>query len=165
MDTRKWILTILLIIALLFLYRVRAVLSPFLFASLIAYTAYPLVMVFEKRQVPRPIAIVLVYLIFAVILALLISFMIPQLAEEVDELLKTVPKQTEMLEDGLQRLRGLQDISVPDVLQAGFDTLVNRIQRLLEGLAERIAQILVGLVSQVVSLAIAPVLAFYLLRI
>ncbi|HHT36456.1 MAG: AI-2E family transporter [Candidatus Wallacebacter cryptica] len=164
MDTRKWILTILLIIALLFLYRVRAVLSPFLFASLIAYTAYPLVMVFEKRQVPRPIAIVLVYLIFAVILALLISFMIPQLAEEVDELLKTVPKQTEMLEDGLQRLRGLQDISVPDVLQAGFDTLVNRIQRLLEGLAERIAQILVGLVSQVVSLAIAPVLAFYLLR-
>ena len=164
MNTRKWMLTILIIIILLFLYRVRIILTPFLFAALIAYMAYPLVKVFERRQVPRSIAIVLVYLIFAAIFGILISFMIPQLAKEVDELLKTLPEQTEMLEDGLERLRKLQNISVPDVLQAGFDTLVNQIQRLLEGLAERIAGILVGLVSQIVSMAIAPILAFYLLR-
>ena len=105
MNTRKWMLTILIIIILLFLYRVRIILTPFLFAALIAYMAYPLVKVFERRQVPRSIAIVLVYLIFAAIFGILISFMIPQLAKEVDELLKTLPEQTEMLEDGLERLR------------------------------------------------------------
>ncbi|HOB08700.1 MAG: AI-2E family transporter [Limnochordia bacterium] len=164
MDTRKWVLIVLLSLIVLFLYRVRMVLSPFLFAAVIAYTAYPLVQIFERRQVPRPIAIILVYLLFAVIIGLSVSFLIPQLAEEVDELIKTIPDQTEMLADGLGIWRSLDKISVPEVLQASFDLIVGRIQQLVEGVAQRIAGILVGIVSQIISLLIAPILAFYLLR-
>ncbi|HHX01515.1 MAG TPA: AI-2E family transporter [Firmicutes bacterium] len=164
MDTRKWVLTILLSLSLLFLYRVRVILSPFLFAALIAYIAFPLVSVFERREVPRPIAIILVYLLFAVFVGISVSFLIPQLAQEVDELLKTIPDQTEKLADGLSLWRSLDQISVPEVLQTGFDLVVGRIQQLVEGVAQRIAGILVGMFSQIISLLIAPILAFYLLR-
>ncbi|HKM16785.1 MAG TPA: AI-2E family transporter, partial [Limnochordia bacterium] len=164
MDTRKWLLTILLFLMLLFLYRVRVILSPFLFAALIAYMAYPLVQAFERRQVPRPIAIILVYLLFGVIVGAAVSFLIPQLAKEVDELLKTIPGQTEKLTDGFNLWRSLDRVSVPEVFQAGVDHLVNRIKQLLEGMAQRIAGILMAMVSQIVSLLIAPFLAFYLLR-
>jgi len=164
MDTRKWVLSVLLFLSLLFLYRVRVILSPFLFAALVAYIAYPLVQVFERRQVPRPMAIILVYLIFAVIVGITVSFLIPQLAAEVAEILETIPDQTEMLADGLNLWRSLDNISVPEVLQTGLDLLVGRVQHLLERLAQRIADLLVGMVSQIVSLLIAPILAYYLLR-
>lgn len=157
-------MSVLLFLSLLFLYRVRVILSPFLFAALVAYIAYPLVQVFERRQVPRPMAIILVYLIFAVIVGITVSFLIPQLAAEVAEILETIPDQTEMLADGLNLWRSLDNISVPEVLQTGLDLLVGRVQHLLERLAQRIADLLVGLVSQIVSLLIAPILAYYLLR-
>lgn len=157
-------MSVLLFLSLLFLYRVRVILSPFLFAALVAYIAYPLVQVFERRQVPRPMAIILVYLIFAVIVGITVSFLIPQLAAEVAEILETIPDQTEMLADGLNLWRSLDNISVPEVLQTGLDLLVGRVQHLLERLAQRIADLLVGMVSQIVSLLIAPILAYYLLR-
>jgi len=164
MDNRKWILFILIVLIILFLYRVRAILSPFIFAALIAYIAFPLVKIFEKRQVPRTMAILLVYLIFGTVIGLIFSFLIPQLAKELDDILKTLPEQTEMLEDGLDLFKSLQHMTVPKIIKDGFELLVNRIQILLEGLAGRLASFLVAMVSQIISLAVAPFLAFYLLR-
>lgn len=165
MSNRKAIIiTLLLVVIIIFLYRVRIVLTPFLFAALIAYAAYPLVMVFENREVPRSIAIILVYLIFSVILGVLFSFLIPQLIAEIDDILKVLPEQTEKLEDGLDIFKELQNISVPEVLRNSINLLINRIQRLLEGFAERIAGLLVTMVSQIIGLVIAPFLAYYLLR-
>lgn len=164
MDKQKWFYIILLLIIIIFLYRVKMVLTPFLFAVLIAYAAYPLVVVFEQRQVPRHIAIILVYIIFGTVFGLLVSLLIPELAKEVDELLKVLPRQTEKLEDGLGAVRILENITVPKVLQGIFDLVTSRIQQLLGGLAERLAGFLVSMVSQIICFLAAPFLAFYLLR-
>lgn len=165
MDKQKWIYFILLLVAVVFIYRVRAILPPFLFAAIIAYAAYPLVTLFEKRQMPRYMAIVLVYLIFGVIACVGIAFLVPQLAQELDELLLVLPERTDRLENlGSDVLRSWQRINIPTIIQQGLDTILNKVQQLLENLASRVADLLVGLVSQVASLVIAPFLAFYILR-
>ncbi len=164
MNTRKWILLGIVGLILIFFFVVRTILRPFLFAAIIAYVAYPFVNLFEKRQVPRSMAIILVYLIFGVIIGLVTSFLIPQLIHEVDELLKTLPQQTEMFADGLAFIRNVRQITMPEILKDGFDLIIGRVQFLIERMAQRLTELLVGLFSQVVSLAIAPFLAFYLLR-
>lgn len=164
MDKKKWIYIALLLLIIYFLYQVRIVLPSFLFAIIISYAAYPLVMLFERRDVPRWIAIILVYLIFGVISGLIISFLVPQLAKEVDELMKILPKQTDFIEDRLDVINDLQNITLPQVIRSGIDLLIVRFQQILEGLASKIANFFVGMIHQIISLVIAPFLAYYILR-
>ncbi|NLM26491.1 MAG: AI-2E family transporter [Firmicutes bacterium] len=165
MKNKNWIYLLIILAAVIFLYRVKIILTPFFFALVIAYLAYPIVAKFEARGVPRSVSIILVYFIIGIIVGIAIYFLIPHLANDVEEILQVLPKQTERLEDmGQGVLRGLQSVQVPDSLQEAFDLVVNRIQRLLEGIASRIADLLVTLVSQIISIIIAPFLAFYMLR-
>ncbi len=164
MDKRKWFYTILFLVVILFLYRVKAILSPFVFAALIAYGTYPLVMAFERRKVPRTIAIILVYVIFATTLALLFYLLIPELIGEIDELLKILPGQTERLEEGFDAVKVFEKVTIPKIFQGSLDLVVERVKYLLGGLAERLASLFMGMVSQVICFLVAPFLAFYLLR-
>lgn len=165
MKNKKRIYLLMLLACTILLYRVRIILTPFLFALIIAYLAYPVVNMFEQRGVPRSVSIILVYLIIGIIVAIVVSFLIPLLAKDVDELLKILPQQTEKLEGmGQDVLRSLHKVRIPDTLQEIFALVVKRIQMLLEALATRLADLLVSLVSQILSLIIAPFLAFYMLR-
>ncbi len=165
MDNRKWLYIIVVVTSVLFLYRIRVVLTPFFFASIIAYIAYPLMEVFVQREVPRSTAIILVYLVIGVIVGVIVSVLVPQLASEVDEILRLLPQHTKNLEGfGQDALRNFQRIPIPEGIQDSINLVIQRIQLLLEGLASRVADLLVGMVSQLVSLVISPFLAFYLLR-
>ncbi|NLJ74606.1 MAG: AI-2E family transporter [Firmicutes bacterium] len=149
----------------LFLYRVRVVLTPFLFAAVIAYVLYPLVKMFEERQVPKVMAILLVYLLFGTVVGVLFWVTVPRLISELDEIVQMLPSQTERLEGlGQDALRSLKRITIPDTLQEGINLVVERLEVLVEDLAARIAQILMNLVSHIIAFLISPVLAFYLLR-
>ena len=52
---------LVLLLFIVLLVRLRAILSPFIFAGFIAYVANPLVCLFERRQVPRNTAILITY--------------------------------------------------------------------------------------------------------
>ena len=158
-------LVILFLAGIVFVYRVKIVIPPFAFAAIIAYIAHPLVNVFEQKKMPRPAAILIVYLIFATIIGILVSFLVPQLVAEIDDILMILPKQTEKIEEfGQDALKGLRRIKIPESLNEGVTLVIRRIELLLENLATRVAQLLLGLVSHLFSLAIAPFLAFYVLR-
>lgn len=150
---------------MLLLYRVRTILTPFLLAAVVAYVAFPFIQIFERKEVPRPVAILLVYLIFAVAVSIIISFLIPQLIRELDDILRVLPRQTQRMEGlGLDYLRSLQHLRVPEILREGTDLILRRVQGMLEGFATRLAELLVSLVTHVFALAISPILAFYMLR-
>ena len=158
-------LVILFLAGIVFVYRVKIVIPPFAFAAIIAYIAHPLVNVFEQKKMPRPAAILIVYLIFATIIGILVSFLVPQLVAEIDDILMILPKQTEKIEEfGQDALKGLRRIKIPESLNEGVTLVIRRIELLLENLATRVAQLLLGLVSHLFSLAIAPFFAFYVLR-
>lgn len=147
------------------LVRVRGALTPFVMAAVIAYVSHPAVKLLETRQVPRPLAILLVYVAFGLLFLLPAMAVAPRLAAEIDQVLAKLPEQTKRLESvtdsvavDLRRLRlpaGVEDLSL---------LVIGRVERLLEEFAARIASAFVGLLSQVFSLILAPFLAYYILR-
>ncbi len=149
----------------LFFYRVRLILTPFLFAIVIAYLLYPLIISFEGRGVSRVISILLAYALFAVFLGVLFWVFLPRLAQELEDILKKLPSQTEYWENrGQDAFRSLRQIQLAATLQQALNILLERVELALEELASRVAQVLLGVFTHLVSLFISPILAFYFLK-
>lgn len=150
---------------LFFLYRVRTVLTPFLFAILLAYILYPLVVAVESRGASRVAAIFLVYAFCGVALGIVFYLTLPNLLRELEEMARKLPHQAVQLEELGQDAVGIfRRVELPTTIQEAVDNLLARVQQALERLAGRVMQILLDLFANIVSLLISPVLAFYLLR-
>ena len=146
------------------LVRVRGALTPFLLAAVIAYVSHPAVKLLEARQVPRPLAILLVYVAFGLLFVLPAMAVAPRLAAEIDEVLAKLPEQTRRLESVTESVADLGRLRFPGVVEEMYRLVIGRVERLLEEFAARIASAFVGLLSQVFSLILAPFLAYYMLR-
>ena len=84
---------------LAFLYRVRTVLTPFLFAILIAYILYPVVVAVEKRGASRIGSILLVYAIFGAAVGVAFWIALPSLLGDLEEIGRKLPEQAARLQD------------------------------------------------------------------
>mgnify|MGYP001029162139 CR=1 FL=1 len=164
MSKRVWWGLVLLGV-LAFLYRVRTVLTPFLFAIVIAYILYPVVRAVEKRGSSRYVAIFLVYAIFGVILGVSFWIVMPSLLKDLEEIARQLPEQASQLEDlGKDAVGFFRRIQLPGTLRDGVAILLERVQVIVESLAGRLMQMLMVTFTHMISLLISPVLAFYFLR-
>lgn len=164
MSKRVWWGFILLSILAL-LYRVRTVLTPFLFAILIAYILYPLVVAVEKRGSSRIVAILVVYAFFGVLVGVTFWVVMPSLLEDLEEIARTLPEQASQLESlGQDAVGFFRRIQLPATIRDGVAIIMERIQVATEALAGRLLQTLMSAFTHIISLLISPVLAFYFLR-
>lgn len=155
-----------MVLALLaFFYRVRTILTPFLFAVVIAYIFYPLVVLFETRGMSRVRAILLVYTAFGTLLGLTLWTVLPKLTSELDDVLRQLPGHFKHWEEvGKDTLSIFRKIKLPDMVQDGLNVIMERLELAIEGLASKITELVMGAFTNFVSLLISPILAFYLLR-
>lgn len=150
---------------LAFLYRVRTVLTPFLFAVLLAYILYPLVVAVERRGASRVAAILIVYATVGVVFGVALWATLPNLLRELEEIARKLPRQALQLEElGQDAVGYFRRIQLPGTVRDAVSILLNRVQLALEGLAGRFMQLLMALFANIISLLISPILAFYLLR-
>ncbi|NMA60297.1 MAG: AI-2E family transporter [Firmicutes bacterium] len=158
-----WGLVVLALLA--FFYRVRTILTPFLFAVVIAYIFYPLVVLFETRGMSRVRAILLVYTALGTLLGLTLWTVLPKLTSELDDVLRQLPGHFKHWEKvGKDTLSIFRKIKLPDMVQDGLNVIMERLELAIEGLASKITELVMGAFTNLVSLLISPVLAFYLLR-
>jgi predicted PurR-regulated permease PerM len=80
-----------LAIVLLVLVFAHAVLLPFIIALVLAYLLTPLVAWVERKKVPRPLAIILVYVVVLGSLGTFIRFAAPRVGQELGALRREVP--------------------------------------------------------------------------
>jgi len=162
----KRVIQVLSVIAVfVFIYRIRAVLTPLLFAVIIAYLANPLVDCLEKREIPRGMSILIAYLIFGLTLFLFLALVIPPLSREIDQILTVLPDKTNRLQElTRQTLEGVKRIEVPATLEQGFSDALIRLEAAAEGFVRRLVEVAVLVVSRFFVLLISPILAFYMLR-
>ncbi len=98
-SSRTKVITIwvLLILGVVFLYRVRGVVAPFFWAIVVAYIFTPLVRLLERRtRLPRAVWIILLYIGLGGLVYWAITGIVPLLAGQYDELLRSLP---DILED------------------------------------------------------------------
>lgn len=158
-----WGLVVLALVA--FFFRVRTILTPFLFAVVIAYIVYPLVVIFENRGMSRVGAILLVYTAFGVIMGITLWTVLPRLTKELDDVLRQLPEHARHWEKLGQNTLGIfRKIKLPGTIQDALNLVMERVEIAIESLAGKITEVVMGAFANVISLLISPVLAFYFLR-
>lgn len=149
----------------LFLFLVRAALLPFLYAGIITYLLAPPVEELERRGTPRILAILLLYAAAGGGLVLLITRLVPILVGELNGLAEKVPLYTAQVQ-GLVRWfqENYAHVELPASIRQVLDETISRSEQALLAYIRSAAKVAFSLLSHALSLVIAPVLAFYMLR-
>lgn len=164
-------LSLSLIAFALVAYALAPVLSPFVIAVLLAYLGNPLTNTLQRWHLPRTVAVVVVFLLTFIVLALFIGLLIPSIEDQVSLLVNKIPLLIQFWQttgsDHLAKL--LQRLSLSAYLQT--DTLQNfagqhwqQAGHYLNVLFTTVSHSGAAIFAWVVNLLLIPVVTFYLLR-
>ena len=155
-----------LVVAFL-LYLLSPILTPFLFAGILAYMGDPLVDRLEANRVPRTLGVVIVMALLIALLVLILVILIPLFEEQATKLMQNLP----------QYLEALRSLISPWLDRFGIDFKLDLegIKRALresfpaaQGLAGNLIPKLttggLALIEFVTNLVLMPVVLFYVLR-
>lgn len=160
------LLVVICVSAAWLLWRVRRLFTPFVLAVVLSYLLLPGVRLLERRGVPRPAAILLIYVATGTLGALSIALVVPYLSREIALLIDALPEQTARLEgltlDWLREL-GARD-GWPQSLRGAIEGVVGQVERLLAATVSRVVGLVMGLFTSFLYVLLAPVLAFFIMR-
>ncbi|HEY8486248.1 MAG TPA: AI-2E family transporter [Limnochordales bacterium] len=146
-------------------WRLRGLWLPFGLALVLAYLLEPAVTLLERRALPRPAAILAVYAVLGLAVAGTAGYVGPVLYGELQGLAAALPEQTRRMgEQTGPWLAQWRVQRLPAVMRRAAEAVVGRAEALLARVASRAVELAWGLVGQVVDLALAPVLAYYILK-
>jgi predicted PurR-regulated permease PerM len=149
------------------IYLLAPVLTPFVAAALLAYVGDPLADRLQKLKMPRTLAVVTVFLVTFVVLALLVLLVGPLIKTQVGALFKALPDIAGKVEQvWLPKISGWLDTSAGD--DVGIRAFLARYSDMVGSWSGKIL-LSVGksggaLAAAVLSLFLIPILTFYLLR-
>lgn len=105
-GSKRLILIILSLVALLLIFRVRILLPPFILAVILAYLVAPLVKAAnEHTRIPRTLTIVLIYLVIIAALVAIPISTIPPIAVQVNGFITNIPAFLHQLSQLLSELQ------------------------------------------------------------
>lgn len=150
--------------ALFALWSLRGILAPFLLAGAVAFLFAPAVGWCEARGLSRGWAVLLVYACVALGLAGLVAFAAPVAEAEARELVVRLPEYSRFAQRAARHLSAhWAQLGLPAPLRAaaegGADRLLARSADALRGWSEGLGRLL----DAAISLALAPVLGYYIL--
>lgn len=161
----KKLIFILLVIPLTgyILYLSKAIISPFILAFFLAYAINPLVEWLQKKGARREYAIITVYFILVLVMAVIIGIILPRLVEDMTQVLNRLPqiyKEFEMWGERFNRFYWKLPINLKPIAAQ----VIERMEILLRNSIIQLAETTVNLISRVVLFILAPVLAYYFSR-
>ena len=168
-DNSRWYFLIgaALVVALLF-YALGPILTPFMFAAILAYICDPLVDRLQRRRVPRTLATVIVLLLLIGLFVLLMLIMVPLFQKEATLLTERLPGYITALNENLIPWLNAKLGLKLDLDFGSFKRNITEYVQGADGLAAKIfASLKIGgmaLVGFFVNMILVPVVLFYLLR-
>ncbi len=113
-STKRLVVTILLVLALLLLYRVRVLIVPLIMTTVLAYIVLPAVdFLHERTKLSRNNSIAIIYLVIAAILIAIPASTIPQLIDQGNSLVANTPRYISQIGTFLSEPFTMGDISLP----------------------------------------------------
>lgn len=148
-------------------YLLAPVLTPFVASALLAYMGDPLADRLQKLKLPRTVAVVLVFLITFLVLALLILLVGPLIKTQVGALFQALPDIARKVEQvwlptitGWLNFDAVEDVGVGAFLSRYSDMVGSWSGKILLSVSKSGG----ALAAAVLSLFLIPILTFYLLR-
>lgn len=162
---RYLFLVLLMSLIIYFLYLVRQLFLPFILAIVLVYLLNPLVGRMEKRGSQRVAAILILYLGVIIVVTSLLMYGVPRMVNQLETLVESIPVYTDQVE-GI--VRNVQQRFADSTMPPGVHQIVDeRIRwaelRLLE-VVRNVMDFLLALLTNLFNFALAPVLAFYIMK-
>ncbi len=133
-STRAKIITVwvVLLLAILFLWRVMDVVIPFFWAMLVAYILHPLIQWLNRTtRLPRFIWIILLYLAVGSLIYWGIAYLVPVIARQYEDLVKTIQDSVAAVQDYITRQKELVILGI----HLDLETFGKQVAEWLTGLA------------------------------
>ncbi len=140
----------------------KAVLAPFIIAMIISYVLNPVVVLLNRRRVPRTVAVLLIYVTFLGSLTVILMNGIPMFMNQLTELNEHMPEFTMRAQGMIDQFNDSE--MLPDSIRSGIN---NSLFRLEQGVSDWVANYLNGIGSKLNVLFVAlivPFVAFYILK-
>jgi len=119
---------VIVILGLWFLYLVRDIIALFFVAVIITAAIEPAINWFNSKKIPRPLGVLIIYIIIIFILGLLFSFLIPSITNQFKDFSQNFPAYFEKLDEtfsGVEEYmqsRGFE-FSSREIIQGASDSL------------------------------------------
>ena len=170
----RWLLVAfaLLVVGRL-LWNARSALTPFIIGLVLAFFLLPVVNALG-RHVPRPLAILIVYVAAIALIVGVIAYLVPLIVSQIQQLLASLPPVDRLQEMGQDLLRQYQD-RVPPAIRQPIDEGLNNalrtfqanlttyVQEATKFLWNQVIQV-INTVSFLVGFFIVPIWLFYVLQ-
>lgn len=158
-------LAIILFVGSMLIYGLAGLLMPVFASIVLAYLLEGLVAKAENRQVPRLIAVYLVFFAFLAALGFVLFILIPMVSEQTVQLVQRIPEivtsaQTEIMRFPEKHPELISEARIRDIMFAVQQDLLRYGQELISGSAQSFA----GLVAAIVYLFLVPLMVFFFLK-
>jgi predicted PurR-regulated permease PerM len=141
------------------------VLTPFLISLALAYLLAPVVQYMERRKISRSIAIIVIYLVFAIVVFVFCVRVMPLFLDDLQEMVLQLPDYAERLQEILTHMQeDYRRFNLPDYVRELIDNNIDGAGELLTAQLERTYNFLINLFGRVLLLLLVPILTFYFLR-
>jgi len=166
-SQRFW--RILLYLALLgvliwFVSRVSSILGYFALSGAIAYVLNPAVNWLSKKRIPRMVATLIIFTMFAAIVTLILILVIPPAYKQFEDLIKSFPKYAQIVQHLWLKLTKIARSSdMPLNIQSLPDKIAGNLQKVGERVGGAIFGGITGFLSKILTLIVVPILVFYFL--
>lgn len=158
-------LVTLLVVGLLLVNYATDFIAPILASIVIAYMLDGGIVFFERRQLPRGISLAVVYILFLVIVALLIFYIIPILSQQIGLFLNDLPQT---IQRGRELLLKLPDTYPEFISEASISNFIDGLRAQIVDIADGLLQLTVasvtGFISVMIYLILVPLLVFFWLK-
>ncbi len=139
------------------------VLYPFLGALIVSYILQPIVDMLTRRRVPRTMAILLIYAVFALLLTIGLMHAIPTITKQVTQLSQTLPVLIDQANSWIDMVVKKNQY-LPDAVRVGIERALAQGEQGFIGSISRVFTVVTGAVSAVFAAFVVPFLVFYMLK-
>ncbi len=166
-----WILDIALIIISLIAFfgfwdHFSKVISPFIYALVLAYILNPLVNFLEKKKIKRKWAVLIVFAIILILLSLFFALVIPKAVNDLTNFIRDIPNIVEFIQDWFNDLRSGNFGVIVEKLEEyiNLDKQLDNISKYIQSSLENIVSFLVASTATLLDLLMTPIITFYYLK-
>jgi len=164
-DPQILFLAVLLLVVFAILITLGNMLTPVLASIVIAYLLEGLVILLERRALPRLLSVLVVFVLFMLFVLSVLFWVVPLLSRQVTDLVQQLPA---MLAEGQQALMALPQ-RYPDLITSEqVGEVIGMIRGEIAGLGQQVLSLslssLVGILTLLVYLILMPLLVFFFLK-
>lgn len=166
----QWLTIVIAVaLALAALISLREILMPFAMGALIAYLGDPLVDRLEDRGFSRTSGVTIVFGVFLGLLVLIFAVAAPIVIKQLSEIAAAIPDAYRWVSSvavpRLQALLSLTPINLPDIdWRTSLTDHWSSVGKMTGGVVQQVTTSSLSLLTGLLSVALVPVVAFYLMR-